>query len=214
MDLTWRSALVNGVFGCLMSLPALSSLVLDGHTVRTRRRHPNRQMNGADQQFAADVLSQLSGERLIHATMPGHLLSEWQGEQRRAENARHSIQRQAEAREQALAQMGDQHETAHTVLCRVSYFGWASAVVSGPDGYDNGHHPQYTSLQSLRIEGDGPSVRSLVYLFPSLVLLDTRLDVLRRQNQREEAPHPSTTALRFLKTSAHIRNLPELRTLE
>ena len=213
-----RDCVVNGVFGCLVSLPRLSSLELDGQ-LPTERRHSAKRTQWVETQFACDVLSTLLGERLLHASMPACFLSDWLEQQAQTADARLS-----------LATIG-MHSTG------MNHISHGAALHYGA------RRPRYTALRSLRLTGDGVSVRRLVHVFPSLVLLDTRLDpsaievearpVLSpaaRGDERLEAADGGEQdassgsssssgrssgwcALRFLKTCIDGKGMPEMRIL-
>ena len=237
-DLIHSSALVNGIFGCLISLPSLSSLELYGH-LRTVRRHPNRQVMWMDQQMATDVISTMLRERLIHVRMSTHLFRDWERKQEYATHPHNSTERFTRARAQAQVQAREQETvqmmTVSPALHVVSGLGWNHLGLP-PTGDCGVLLPQFSSLLSLDIaEGDGIPLKRLLQLFPSLVVLRTRLhhsfddqEPPSTRRPQREAPHegedrdePSSRtnsahpepALRFLKTQAHIRDLPEVRTL-
>ena len=65
------SALVNGLFGCLVSLPRLSSLDISESLPITRGWSGH-----AEKRFACDALTQLLRERLLHAHLHSRLFAE------------------------------------------------------------------------------------------------------------------------------------------
>ena len=220
VESTRRSAVVNGLFGCLLSLPSLSSLELDGEQLTTERRHPTHS-HASDRQLAVDVLSQLLSERLLHATLPGHLFSEWEGQHRRTANDQSMMQTRAYEQRRAEAPTAS--------------IGFGHATIDGPARDDEhvAHQAQYTALQSLHLHGEGMSISRLMQLFPSLVLLHihrSRSEAAHPPSsawpQREEVPDADDggesassassagPALRFLSTSAHHGGLYEIRVIE
>ena len=213
-ELTHRTAVVNGVFGCLCSLPALSSLEMYGF-IPTSRRHPIQGTGWSDAQFAVDALNALFGQRLTAFKSYSHLLREWEN---------HALR--------CMPPPVRSRVTPHTHTGAGYLLTVGGAPGSGLS-WESGPLPQFASLQWLVLEGEGPPVRRLARQFPSLVLLETDLssslrereDPTTRRPQREKSQDggdgdsqdgggdSSEPALRFLKTVAHIRDLPEIRPL-
>ena len=186
-----RDSIVSGIFGCLLSLPHLTSLSVEGHIPVMRRLG-----EGGELDFAYGALGTLLDKRLLHISLNTAFFSRWS-------------------------------QWSHQSTVTVS----RQAAADGSVRYS-----KYASLQSLRLTGEGEPVGNLVELFPSLMLLDARVqhnDVTSflRLEQRQgllpswDGPGPSASscgissssnnrcALRFLKTSVQVKGLPEIRVL-
>ena len=70
-----EDCVVNAVYGCLVSLPQLTSLDL-GWVLPQLGPTQGRRRWG-DEQFAFDVLSKLLRERLLHASIKGNMFLDW-----------------------------------------------------------------------------------------------------------------------------------------
>ena len=224
-----QDAVVSGLFGCLISLPHLSSLELDDH-IPLLRRHPDRRTDWMEKQFAFDALSELLANRLLHVGMSADLLAEMVQQQASIAHQRRSLEVQrAHAQQSATARAG----SGMDATC----FGPAPTVCA-PDCFSV-LRPQYASLQSLKLNGQARSVEGgLLRVLPSLVLLDAQyLESLStgadetpfpRPRQREErvdaadvgdrADSESSVdskgcSLRFLKTTVHVSSQRDIRLL-
>ena len=69
---TARSCVINALFSCLLQLPALTSLYLDGW-IPTMRRHPER-TGGGDSQYVIESLNKLLARQVRFAHLPGIVL--------------------------------------------------------------------------------------------------------------------------------------------
>ena len=141
-------AVVNGLFGCLVSLPRLSSLELIDEPP-TRRRLPVHFSNLIESQFALDALH-ATMERLLHAHLDSTLLAGMVRQQAQAAWASRYVEVQrCKEQQSAAAAFGHAHsapDTAHTL--------------------------ELASLQSLELTGSSAIEGGLLRVFPSLVLLD------------------------------------------
>ena len=213
-ELSRRSALLNGVFDCLLSLPSLSSLELHGNWLSTVRQ-PAR-MDA--------TLIELLGKRLLHATLPGRFLSDWENRQTETANRQYR---------QYMWQTRTNAQRHAPALTPSVSFGWHALVGQARDDEHVAHQAQYTALQSLHLDGEGMSISRLMQLFPSLVLLHihrSRSEAAHPPSsawpQREEVPDADDggesassassagPALRFLSTSAHHGGLYETGVIE
>ena len=232
-----RDSLVQGIFGCLFSLPHLSSLQLDGH-LPTKRSHPNGRLHWADFQFAGDVLSELLGQRLLHVSIDARFLGDWMRHQKREADERQAMA----ARAQPVAGRAQENRqtaaaaAAKDVKAPIGWSGWAPVPLLVPP-HSTAPHPQYRAVQSLLLTSEGITVRRLVHLFPSLVLLDASISSQYGGADEPPFPRPSRgrkqvdtdsgtdcssgdgsdasgddggCALRFLNTGVHIKRLPEM----
>ena len=183
-----RDCVVNGLYGCLISLPHLSSVELVG-PLPTTRRHPDRRTGWMEDQFAYDAFSELLSKRLVHANMSSRFVADFARHQANIADQIHSLQLQRVAAQQQPVLAGA--TSSNEKLEGRASFGPAPFRAAAEDY--SPHLPQYQSLRSLTLEGDGLTVRRLVHLFPSLVLLESPHLVFPR-SATDEPSFPQTSA--------------------